>query len=44
MTPDKNYKVMKLALYLDGKLLIGTPVKVSRNSLCGDLSEFKKGL
>jgi hypothetical protein len=44
LTPAKDYKIMKLALYHDGRLLIGTPVKVSRNSLCGNLDEFKKSL
>lgn len=42
MTPERDYKVMKLALYLDSKLLIGVPVKVSRYSLCGDIRDFKK--
>lgn len=41
MTPESDYKVRKLALYLDNKLLIGVPVKVSRYSLCGDISDFK---
>jgi hypothetical protein len=41
LTPTRDYKVMKLALYLDDKMLIGVPVKVSRNSLCGDIRDFK---